>query len=186
MASMRSSRPSGRSNTKPPSRVTLPRMRWRIDRILRIPFALRQKSGAPRSSRTTARTLLANRSRIRSARPAPNDAYPSWRGIDPEIRSCSNACRVPAAGGYRPVPVPVDEFAMVVAKGRTLAPSARAAYVTPSHPRALPRGPRRTGTDAVNGVRRPAIRAGAVASPREPDRRVDGRRPMRIAIASLS
>jgi GntR family transcriptional regulator/MocR family aminotransferase len=35
--------------------------------------------------------------------------------------------------GYRPVPVPVDEFGMVVAKGRTRAPSARAAYVTPSH-----------------------------------------------------
>jgi GntR family transcriptional regulator/MocR family aminotransferase len=31
------------------------------------------------------------------------------------------------------VPVPVDQFGMVVAKGRTLAPSARAAYVTPSH-----------------------------------------------------
>jgi GntR family transcriptional regulator / MocR family aminotransferase len=35
--------------------------------------------------------------------------------------------------GHRPVPVPVDEFGMRVAKGRTLAPSARAAYVTPSH-----------------------------------------------------
>ena len=35
--------------------------------------------------------------------------------------------------GYRPVPVPVDEFGMVVAKGRTRAPAARAAYVTPSH-----------------------------------------------------
>src|SRR5216684_526024 len=35
--------------------------------------------------------------------------------------------------GHRPVSVPVDEFGMLVAKGRTLAPSARAAYVTPSH-----------------------------------------------------
>ena len=35
--------------------------------------------------------------------------------------------------GYQPVPVPVDEFGMVVAKGRTRAPAARAAYVTPSH-----------------------------------------------------
>ena len=35
--------------------------------------------------------------------------------------------------GHRPVPVPVDEFGMIVAKGRTRAPSARAAYVTPSH-----------------------------------------------------
>jgi GntR family transcriptional regulator/MocR family aminotransferase len=35
--------------------------------------------------------------------------------------------------GYRPVPVPVDESGMRVAKGRALAASARAAYVTPSH-----------------------------------------------------
>ena len=35
--------------------------------------------------------------------------------------------------GYRPVPVPVDASGLRVAKGRTLAPSARAAYVTPSH-----------------------------------------------------
>jgi GntR family transcriptional regulator/MocR family aminotransferase len=35
--------------------------------------------------------------------------------------------------GHRPISVPVDEFGLRVAKGRTLAPSARAAYVTPSH-----------------------------------------------------
>jgi GntR family transcriptional regulator / MocR family aminotransferase len=35
--------------------------------------------------------------------------------------------------GHRPVPVPVDQFGMRVAKGRALAPCARAAYVTPSH-----------------------------------------------------
>ena len=35
--------------------------------------------------------------------------------------------------GGRPVAVPVDEFGLVVAKGRAAAPSARAAYVTPSH-----------------------------------------------------
>jgi GntR family transcriptional regulator/MocR family aminotransferase len=35
--------------------------------------------------------------------------------------------------GHRPVPVPVDEFGLRVARGRSLAPSARAAYVTPSH-----------------------------------------------------
>ncbi|RTM13674.1 MAG: PLP-dependent aminotransferase family protein, partial [Bradyrhizobiaceae bacterium] len=35
--------------------------------------------------------------------------------------------------GYRAVPVPVDEHGMRIAKGRAAAPSARAAYVTPSH-----------------------------------------------------
>jgi len=35
--------------------------------------------------------------------------------------------------GGRPVFVPVDEFGLIVARGRTLAPSARAAYLTPSH-----------------------------------------------------
>lgn len=35
--------------------------------------------------------------------------------------------------GYRAVPVAIDEHGMRVAKGRTAAPSARAAYVTPSH-----------------------------------------------------
>jgi GntR family transcriptional regulator / MocR family aminotransferase len=35
--------------------------------------------------------------------------------------------------GLRPVSVPVDGSGMIVAKGRTLAPSAGAAYVTPSH-----------------------------------------------------
>ncbi|WGS17660.1 MULTISPECIES: PLP-dependent aminotransferase family protein [unclassified Bradyrhizobium] len=35
--------------------------------------------------------------------------------------------------GYRPVSVPVDASGMVVGKGRTSAPAARAAYVTPSH-----------------------------------------------------
>ncbi|MBR1142111.1 PLP-dependent aminotransferase family protein [Bradyrhizobium sp. AUGA SZCCT0431] len=35
--------------------------------------------------------------------------------------------------GYRPAPVPVDASGLIVAKGRTSAPSARAAYVTPSH-----------------------------------------------------
>lgn len=35
--------------------------------------------------------------------------------------------------GYRAVPVPVDEHGMRIAKGRTSATSARAAYVTPSH-----------------------------------------------------
>ena len=35
--------------------------------------------------------------------------------------------------GHRPIPVPVDASGLRVAKGRALAPSARAAYVTPSH-----------------------------------------------------
>jgi GntR family transcriptional regulator / MocR family aminotransferase len=35
--------------------------------------------------------------------------------------------------GGRPVAVPVDDFGLIVAKGRAAAPSARAAYVTPSH-----------------------------------------------------
>ena len=35
--------------------------------------------------------------------------------------------------GLRPVSVPVDASGMIVAKGRALAPSAGAAYVTPSH-----------------------------------------------------
>ncbi|MEY9398057.1 DNA-binding transcriptional MocR family regulator [Bradyrhizobium japonicum] len=35
--------------------------------------------------------------------------------------------------GYRAVPVPVDEHGIRIAKGRTAASSARAAYVTPSH-----------------------------------------------------
>lgn len=35
--------------------------------------------------------------------------------------------------GARPVSVPVDAFGLIVAKGRTAAPHARAAYVTPSH-----------------------------------------------------
>jgi GntR family transcriptional regulator/MocR family aminotransferase len=35
--------------------------------------------------------------------------------------------------GHRPVAVPVDDFGMRVARGRALAPFARAAYVTPSH-----------------------------------------------------
>jgi len=35
--------------------------------------------------------------------------------------------------GNRPVPVPVDAAGMIMAKGRALAPTARAAYVTPSH-----------------------------------------------------
>ena len=35
--------------------------------------------------------------------------------------------------GNRPVPVPVDASGMIVAKGRARAPTARAAYVTPSH-----------------------------------------------------
>jgi GntR family transcriptional regulator / MocR family aminotransferase len=35
--------------------------------------------------------------------------------------------------GGRPVAVPVDDYGLVVAKGRAAAPSARAAYVTPSH-----------------------------------------------------
>lgn len=35
--------------------------------------------------------------------------------------------------GYRPMPVPVDASGMIVTKGRAYAPSARAAYVTPSH-----------------------------------------------------
>jgi len=46
--------------------------------------------------------------------------YPAARGA---IEHC----------GYRPVPVPVDASGMLVAKGRSAAPSARAAYVTPSH-----------------------------------------------------
>jgi GntR family transcriptional regulator/MocR family aminotransferase len=35
--------------------------------------------------------------------------------------------------GYRAVPVPVDEQGLRVGRGRTAAPTARAAYVTPSH-----------------------------------------------------
>jgi len=35
--------------------------------------------------------------------------------------------------GYRPVAVPVDASGLLVAKGRSRAPQARAAYVTPSH-----------------------------------------------------
>jgi GntR family transcriptional regulator/MocR family aminotransferase len=35
--------------------------------------------------------------------------------------------------GHRPVAIPVDASGLRVAKGRALAPSARAAYVTPSH-----------------------------------------------------
>ncbi|MGM4928141.1 PLP-dependent aminotransferase family protein [Tardiphaga sp. 619_E2_N8_5] len=35
--------------------------------------------------------------------------------------------------GARPVSVPVDDFGLIVARGRATAPSARAAYVTPSH-----------------------------------------------------
>lgn len=35
--------------------------------------------------------------------------------------------------GYRAVPVPVDDHGLIIAKGRIAAPSARAAYVTPSH-----------------------------------------------------
>ena len=35
--------------------------------------------------------------------------------------------------GYRPVPVPVDASGMLVGRGRSAAPMARAAYVTPSH-----------------------------------------------------
>lgn len=35
--------------------------------------------------------------------------------------------------GQRPVSVPVDSSGMIVARGRTLAPAAGAAYVTPSH-----------------------------------------------------
>jgi GntR family transcriptional regulator/MocR family aminotransferase len=35
--------------------------------------------------------------------------------------------------GARPVPVPVDPSGLLVAKGRAMAPSARAAHVTPSH-----------------------------------------------------
>ncbi|MBR0757766.1 PLP-dependent aminotransferase family protein [Bradyrhizobium jicamae] len=35
--------------------------------------------------------------------------------------------------GYRPAPVPVDASGLQVAKGRATAPTARAAYVTPSH-----------------------------------------------------
>jgi GntR family transcriptional regulator/MocR family aminotransferase len=35
--------------------------------------------------------------------------------------------------GYRPVPVTVDASGLIVAKGRAAAPTARAAYVTPSH-----------------------------------------------------
>lgn len=35
--------------------------------------------------------------------------------------------------GFRPVPVPVDASGLRVARGRASAPSARAAYVTPSH-----------------------------------------------------
>jgi GntR family transcriptional regulator/MocR family aminotransferase len=35
--------------------------------------------------------------------------------------------------GHRPVSVPVDGSGMIVARGRTLAPAAGAAYVTPSH-----------------------------------------------------
>jgi len=35
--------------------------------------------------------------------------------------------------GARPVSVPVDDFGLIVARGRATSPSARAAYVTPSH-----------------------------------------------------
>jgi GntR family transcriptional regulator/MocR family aminotransferase len=35
--------------------------------------------------------------------------------------------------GARPVSVPVDDFGLIVARGRATAPFARAAYVTPSH-----------------------------------------------------
>ncbi|QQN67083.1 PLP-dependent aminotransferase family protein [Bradyrhizobium diazoefficiens] len=41
--------------------------------------------------------------------------------------------RAIAQCGYRTAPVPVDAQGLDVAKGRTAAPSARAAYVTPSH-----------------------------------------------------
>lgn len=43
------------------------------------------------------------------------------------------ACKSIEHYGGRPVPVPVDDFGLIVAKGRAAAPSARAAYVTPSH-----------------------------------------------------
>ncbi len=43
------------------------------------------------------------------------------------------ARRAIAHCGYRPVAVPVDASGMIAAKGRASAPSARAAYVTPSH-----------------------------------------------------
>ena len=43
------------------------------------------------------------------------------------------ARRAIAHCGLRPVSVPVDASGMIVAKGRALAPSAGAAYVTPSH-----------------------------------------------------
>lgn len=43
------------------------------------------------------------------------------------------ARRTIAHCGYRAVSVPVDEHGLRVAKGRAAAPSARAAYVTPSH-----------------------------------------------------
>ncbi len=45
----------------------------------------------------------------------------------PAARSAIGHC------GLRPVSVPVDVSGMIVAKGRALAPSAGAAYVTPSH-----------------------------------------------------
>src|SRR6185503_6569754 len=43
------------------------------------------------------------------------------------------ACKTITHCCYRAVPVPVDEQGLRVAKGRTTAPAARAAYVTPSH-----------------------------------------------------
>jgi GntR family transcriptional regulator/MocR family aminotransferase len=43
------------------------------------------------------------------------------------------ARRAIAHCGLRPVSIPVDASGMIVAKGRALAPSAGAAYVTPSH-----------------------------------------------------
>jgi GntR family transcriptional regulator/MocR family aminotransferase len=49
---------------------------------------------------------------------------------DPGYPAAQNAI---AHCGQRLIPVPVDESGMRVADGRALAPSARAAYVTPSH-----------------------------------------------------
>jgi len=43
------------------------------------------------------------------------------------------ARRTIAQSGYRTVPIPVDAHGLQVSKGRTAAPFARAAYVTPSH-----------------------------------------------------
>ena len=45
--------------------------------------------------------LLRSRARTRCARPDPSGACPSWRGSAPGIRSCSSACRAPAAGRCR-------------------------------------------------------------------------------------